>query len=177
MAASVVLADTITNDVTEAAIVAGGRTLTLTLTGDTFVAAGAAFNAQRQAIINGIDSAQAEATGWDAEVKAKAAVTEVVRTSSTVCTITYAAQAAYNITAIETITAIVPGAALTGAAPLTAPQTFTVRPIITVGITQASSEHARPTRVIDSRVRSATATAGFVKSNNETLDTYPLGTG
>ena len=70
-AISATLTGTITASVVESDIVTGGKTIILTLTGDTWVAAGAAFNAQRQNIINGIDSAQAEATGWDAEVKAK----------------------------------------------------------------------------------------------------------
>ena len=107
-------------------VVNGGKQIILTLTGDTWVAAGATFNAQRQAIINGIDSAQAEATGWDAEVKAKEAVTAVVRTSSTVVTITFSAEAAYAITAAETITVTVPAAALTGGAPLVASPTFII---------------------------------------------------
>ena len=114
---------------TETDIVTGGKTIILTLTDDTWVAAGVAFNAQRQNIINGIDSAQSEATGWDAEVKAKQGVTGVVRTSDTVVTITLDAQAAYNITATETITATIPAGALTGGNAVTATPTFTVTPI------------------------------------------------
>lgn len=85
------------------------------------------FQAKRQAIINGIDSAQSEANGWDAVVKAGLAVGAVVRTSDTVVTITVSAFAAYNITAQETITVTVPASALTiGAAAITATPTFTV---------------------------------------------------
>lgn len=111
---------------TEADIVAGGKTIILTVTGDTWVAAGGAFDAQRQNIINGMDSAQAEATGWDAVVKATAAVTDVVRTSATVVTITLEAFATYNITANETITVTVPATALLlGGAAIAVP-TFTI---------------------------------------------------
>lgn len=111
---------------TQSVIVSGGQTIILTLTGDTFVAAGATFDAQRQAIINGLDSAQAEATGWDAVVKAGLAVTTVVRTSATVCTITLPAFASYAITADEVITCTIPGAALTLAAPIVSSPTITI---------------------------------------------------
>ena len=130
--ASCALTGTITSSVTEAGIVSGGSTIILTLTGETWVASGATFDAQRQNIINGIDSAQAEGTGWDAVVKAGLAVTDVVRTSDTVVTITLPAFASYNITATETITATVPATALTGAAAIVAAPTFTVDPV-TVG--------------------------------------------
>jgi uncharacterized protein (DUF305 family) len=108
-------------------VVAGGETIVLTLANDTWVAAGATFNAQRQAIIDGLDSAGAEATGWNAEVRDKEVVGAVVRTSDTVVTITLTAAAAYDITADETITATVPAAALvTSAIDVTASPTFTV---------------------------------------------------
>lgn len=122
--------ETTTSVTRESHIVAGGRTLILTVTGDTWVASGATFDAQRQNIIDGIDSAQAEANGWDAEVKAKMGVSEVVRTSNTVVTITLAAQAGYNITAQETITATVPGTALSGGSAIVASPTFRVVPDI-----------------------------------------------
>jgi hypothetical protein len=95
------------------------------------------FNDIRQAIINGLDSAQSEATGWDAVVTATLPVTAVVRTSDTVVTITLPAEAAYNITATETITATIPAAALVGAMLLVATPAFTVAPSgnVTVGLT------------------------------------------
>jgi hypothetical protein len=117
---------TLVSGAVESDIVNGGKTLVITLTNDTWVASGATFNAQRQAIINGIDSAQAEAAGWDAVVKAGLAVTDVVRTSATVVTITLPAFASYSVTANETITTIVPGAAVTGGSPITASPTLTI---------------------------------------------------
>jgi hypothetical protein len=105
------LTGTVTDD-NESDIRAGGSTLILTLTNDTWVAAGAAFDAQRQNIIDGLDSAQAEAAGWDAVVKAGLAVTDVVRTSATVVTITLPAFGGYNITATEFITATIPATAV-----------------------------------------------------------------
>lgn len=84
------------------------------------------FNARRQSIIDGLDSAQSETYGWDAEVKAKIPVTDVVRTSDTVVTITLSAEAAYDITAQETITVTVPAVALAGNTQIVATPTFTV---------------------------------------------------
>jgi hypothetical protein len=124
-AASIALTGTITTAV-ESDIVTGGKTIILTITGDTWVTAGATFDAQRQNIINGLDSAQSEAGGWDAVVKATMAVTAVVRTSDTVVTITLPAFATYAITANETITATVPSTALTGATQIVASPTFTI---------------------------------------------------
>lgn len=125
---SVALTGTVTT-ATEADIVTGGKTIILTVSSDTWVTAGATFDAQRQNIINGIDSAQSEAHGWDAEVKAKIAVTDVVRTSATVVTITLDAEASYDITATETITATIPATALTGGNALVASPTFTITPV------------------------------------------------
>jgi len=118
---------------TETDIVTGGKTIILTLTNDTWVASGATFDAQRQNIIDGIDSAQAEAAGWDATVKATQGVAGVVRTSNTVVTITLDAQATYNITATETITATVPATALTGGSAIIATPTFDVTPVGVTG--------------------------------------------
>jgi len=130
--ATAALTGTVTT-ATEADIVAGGKTIILTLTGDTWVAAGATFDAQRQNIINGIDSAQAEATGWDAVVKALQGVAGVVRTSNTVVTITLDAQATYDITATETVTATIPATALTGALALVASPTFQITSVTAGG--------------------------------------------
>ena len=94
----------------------------------------------RAAIRNGLDSAQAEAAGWDAKVKPNIPVASVVRTSDTVCTITLQAQSDYDITATETITATIPAAAVQGAGAITATPTFTV---VTAGAATALPK--RPT--------------------------------
>lgn len=140
---SAALTGTAATSMTEQRVRDGGYTIILTLTGDTFVAAGATFDAQRQAIINGIDSGQAEAAGWDAVVKAGLAVSTVVRTSNTVVTVTLSAFASYQITATETITATIPAAALTGGVAIVAAPTFTVTRgagdlVQPVGVTNAS---------------------------------------
>lgn len=123
---TIALTGTATASITEADIVTGGKTIILTLTNDTWVAAGATFDAQRQNIINGIDSGQAEGTGWDAVVKASQGVSGVVRTSATVVTITLDAFASYNITATETITATIPATALTEGVAIVATPTFNI---------------------------------------------------
>ena len=125
--ARAVLTGTITASVTEADIVTGGKTLIITLTGDTWIAAGAgSFDLQRQAIINGCTSAQSEALGWNPVPKALQTLGPVVRTSDTVVTITWDAFSTYNITAQETITVTVPASALTGAVAIVATPTFAV---------------------------------------------------
>ena len=118
---------TATASITENDVVTGGKTIIITLAGDIWVAAGATFDAQRSNIIQGLDSAQVEALGWNAEVRDKEVVTSVVRTSDTVVTITLSASALYDITSQETITVTVPTTALNGATgPIIGIPTFTV---------------------------------------------------
>lgn len=126
MAASVALTGTLLNEPIERSIVNGGFNLILTLTDDTWVAAGTTFNAQRQNIIDGIDSNKSEDGGWDAKVKAALAVTTVARTSNTVVTIIIPAIEDYDITEAEIITATIPATALTGAGALVASPTFSM---------------------------------------------------
>ena len=129
-AASAVITGTITASVTEADIVAGGKTLIITLTGDTWIAAGAgSFDLQRDEIIAGVDSGQSETFGWDLVPKVLQSLGGVVRTSDTVVTITWDAFATYNITATETITVTVPGTAVVLGGSLVATPTFTITPI------------------------------------------------
>lgn len=120
------ISGTATSSINEGDIVTGGKTIIITLTNDTWVTSGATFDAIRQDIIDGIDSAQSEATGWDAVVKAGESVSSVVRTSDTVVTITLSAFATYNITSTETITVTVPSTAVTGGGTIVATPTFTV---------------------------------------------------
>lgn len=108
---SVDLTGTVTT-ATEEDISAGGNTIILELVNDTWVALGATFDAQRQAIIDGLDSSASDSNGWNAEVRDKEVVTAVVRTSPTVVTITLSAAADYNISASESITATIPASAL-----------------------------------------------------------------
>lgn len=110
----------------ESEVKAGGQTIILTISQGKWAKAGTAFNAARQAMIDGLDSAQAEAAGWDAEVKAKEVVTAVVRTSDTVVTITLTASGSYATTVTETITITVPAALMEGQYVPIVAGTFTV---------------------------------------------------
>jgi hypothetical protein len=94
-------------------------------TGDTLRLEEFFFDDARQAIIDGIDSAQSEGTGWDA-LRSSIALTSVVRTSATVVTITLPALAGYDITATETLTVTVPSTALVGAVAIVATPTLTI---------------------------------------------------
>lgn len=123
---SAAITGSITPSTSEADIVAGGKTIIITLTDDTWVAAGGTFDGQRQNIINGLTSAQSELLGWNNVVKALQGVAGVVRTSATVVTITLDAFLTYNITATETITVTVPASALVGANALVGTPTFSV---------------------------------------------------
>lgn len=112
---------------TEVEAVAGGETIILTLSQGKWAKSGAVFDAARQAIIDGLDSAQSEAAGWNVEVRDNEVVGAVVRTSDTVVTITLTAAGSYAITATETITITVPAAAMEGQLQdVAATATFTV---------------------------------------------------
>lgn len=123
---SAALSGTALASMTEVEVVTGGETIIITLTGETWVATVGEDNAITTALIAGIDSAQSEAAGWDAVVKANMVYTDVVRTSNTVVTITLAAEATYAITANETITVTIPATALTGNALIVATPTLSV---------------------------------------------------
>jgi len=106
------ISGTASGGLTETEVRDGGKTIIITIAGDTWVASGAAFNAVRQDIIDGITSAGGEAAGWNAEVRDKMAVSAVVRDSDTQVTVTLPLAADYDVTADETITVTVPASAL-----------------------------------------------------------------
>ena len=135
---SAAITGTATASITEADVVAGGKTIIITLTGDTWLAAGTGpigSTANTQAIIDGISAASSPALGWNDEWRDKEVTTAVVRTSNTVCTITMSSQAtisgSYNISSTETITVTVPAAAVDGGSPVVATPTFTVSATVT----------------------------------------------
>jgi hypothetical protein len=114
----------------ETDIVAGNETIILTLASDTWVAAGATFDGQRQNIINGIVSSSSFYTGWNQAILPNIPVGDVVRTNDTVVTITLTARPEYSITAAETITVTVPASALvTTEVPVDADVPFIISPL------------------------------------------------
>ena len=134
-AATAAVTGTVVPSTTEAAVVAGAETIVITLTNDTWDVTIGADNAKTTALINGIDSAQAEATGWDAVVKANMDFNDVTRSSDTVVTITLGAEPTYDITADETITVTVPATAVASGSPIAASPTFDVFPDCVAGNT------------------------------------------
>lgn len=129
MATAAIGGTVVSTTLRESDIVAGGKTIVITLSGDTWVAAGATFDAQRQNIINGLNSDGSETNGWNNVVRAGLAVTAVVRTNNSVCTITLSAFASYNITSPETITVTIPSTALLAGVAIVGSPTFQSIPI------------------------------------------------
>lgn len=121
-----VVTGTIITATTETEIVAGGETIIITLTGETWVTSGATFDGVRADILQGLDSATGGATAWNTIVRDVEGVAAVVRTSDTVVTITLTAKASYDISAQEVITVTVPASAVVLATAITATPTFTV---------------------------------------------------
>lgn len=120
------LTGTLLTTPTEGEVVTGGQTIICTLKEGTFLPA-ALFDASRQALIDGLNSAGAEAHGWNVEVRDKAAVTTMVRTSATQVTFTAPASASYAIAANETITWTIPANAINGGPdPVAATPSFAV---------------------------------------------------
>lgn len=131
------LTGTMTATVDEDDITTGGKTVIITLVGDTWKVAGTGpigSTADTQALIDGFDAASSPTNGWNNEVRDKALTSEVVRTSATIATWTVGAQAGYDISAQEVITGTIPTAALTtGAGALTATPTFTIDAVVAGG--------------------------------------------
>ncbi len=120
------ISGTATNNITESDVVAGSKEIVITLVGTTWHADIGSDSAQTTALIAGIDSAQSEGTGWDAEVKGNMVFGDITRTSDTVVTIVLAAEAAYDITATETITVTIAAACTAWGVEIVASPTFTV---------------------------------------------------
>ena len=67
------ISGTVYPSTTEEQVRAGGETIIIGLSSDTWVAAGAAFDAIRQDIIDGLDAAASPGGGWNLEVRDKLA--------------------------------------------------------------------------------------------------------
>ncbi len=149
VALTAAITGTATAAMTEADVVAGLETILITLTGGLWIASGGTFNGQRQAIIDGLTSAQSEATGWNNEVRANLDTGDVVRTSDTLVTITLSAQATYDISAQETIEVTVPASALVpSGSSIVATPTFTVDTVPLVVVTGSVSPRAFESEIV-----------------------------
>lgn len=83
----------------ETDIVAGGQSFTIELTGTTWVADVVSDGTKKAALVAGITGNSQDAHGWNVEVT----ITDVVRTSDTVVTMTLPASAGYDITTPEEV--------------------------------------------------------------------------
>lgn len=121
------LAGTSSDGLTAAELITGGQTIDIILANDTWVAAGAAFDAERQNIIDGLDSDQSEVNGWNARIRDAEVVTAVARISDSTVRITLTAAPAYESDVNEVITVTIAASALvTSVAPLIAASTLLV---------------------------------------------------
>jgi len=111
---------------TESEIVTGGKTIVVSIAGTTLVATFGADNAITTAFIQGLDSAQSEAAGWNAEVRDKMTYAAVTRTDANTATIILPATAAYQITSAETITHTIPATSTEAAEVIVATPTFVI---------------------------------------------------
>ena len=141
---------TIGDGATEQEVRDGNGTILVTLTDDTWVAAGATFDAQRQNIIDGLDAADAQTNGWNAQVRDQLGVSSVVRTSDTLVTITIPASDVedYRIVTDEVITTTVPASAVQSAGAITATPTTTITGSVeSAAITGTISDGATSTEI------------------------------
>ncbi len=114
------------NGATDIGVRQGGLVLDLRLQSESWVAP-ASFDAQRQNIIDGIDSNTSIINGWDAVVKTSIDVADIVRISAQIVRIgPLAAFPSYSIPTFETITATIPDSALVGSGALVATPSFLI---------------------------------------------------
>jgi hypothetical protein len=113
------IAGTAMPGVSDGDVISGGKTLLLTLEGDSWVATGSPFNAVRQDIISGIKASisgvapyVAPVNGWNNEVLTELGPDDLVRTSDTVVTVTLPAVSGYSVAKSETIEVEIPPSAL-----------------------------------------------------------------
>ena len=97
----------------------------INLLGDTFVT-GTTFNDAKQALIDGMDSANSETLGWNATVRDQLSVASITRVSDTRVTIQMQAFSGFAIDSSETITFTLPASILASASGLVATPTFSV---------------------------------------------------
>ncbi len=112
---------------TGADIRAGGKTIVVTLTGDTF---GTIDDTKRQAFINAFVAASSPTWGWN-NTRPSIPVAAVVATSSTVWTMTLPALPGYQSDTSEVVTPTIPASILAGALAIVATPT--------IGITRTST--------------------------------------
>jgi hypothetical protein len=110
--------------------VAGGL-YSLTDVTDTALVSGAAFDAARQAVLDGYVSRQSETTGFNAEIRAKENTSSVSRVSETQLRVDWTAAPSFDITTEEQIDQTLPASVITtsNALSVTPVPIFTIAPV------------------------------------------------
>jgi len=127
-AESLALSGTLSDGATEAQIRTGGETLALTLSNAKWVTASNFTTAVKQAIIDGLNSAQLEDFGWNLVVRDTMDVSAVTRTSSSIVSITLPAFSGYDISVTETVSGTAPVSAMLYSLPISGSPTFSITP-------------------------------------------------
>ncbi len=123
----------IAGGITEESVVAGGDTVIITVSGDTWEATLGADNAITTAFLAAITGDDAGANGWDDEVALVHG--NLVRDSDTQVTLTIPASASYAVAADETVTVSPPASSLTKGFVAPAVQTFDVTADVSIALT------------------------------------------
>eukprot|EP00163_Fabomonas_tropica_P011118 TRINITY_DN2164_c0_g1_i2.p1 TRINITY_DN2164_c0_g1~~TRINITY_DN2164_c0_g1_i2.p1 ORF type:complete len:1432 (+),score=338.63 TRINITY_DN2164_c0_g1_i2:411-4706(+) len=117
----------------------GGKSVYITLRYDQWLDSGTAFDGSRATIISGLDSAQSEGGGWNAQVRdGSLAVGMVTRVNDTTVHIAVPVTAAYSITATEVVTATVAASTVGGIAGAVATPTFSIAPRAVISVSFSS---------------------------------------
>jgi len=133
--ASVSLSGTVVSDgLTEAEVISGGKTLVLTLLNDTWNANIVSDAAKRNALIDGLSTTSSGSELAKIITALKADPSKLVRTSNTVLTITFPAVAGYSINSSQTVNLTIPSGSLAlSNLPVSVTPLFTVKmPLATV---------------------------------------------
>jgi hypothetical protein len=126
-------------------MVDSAHTIIISLVNDTWVAAGATFDAQRQNIIDGLVSAASPTNGWNNDSRPGLVVSNVVRTNSLDVTITVPTNASYALTDTQdTITVTVPATAVVGNAAIVGSPTIAIHPVLPA-VKKATTGWNKPT--------------------------------
>ena len=130
-----------TDTINEDDITAGGKTIILTLTGDTWAATVGDDNGITDALIAGLDGTGSGAGSWDDEVAGNEITFEDItrEVDNVTVTIDLPSTPTYDISAQETVTATIPATALVNSADaVVASPAFTIDEVAAVGLPAGS---------------------------------------
>ena len=160
----------------EADIVSGGAEIVITLKDDTWVTSVGVDNLRTQELIDGLNSTQAEDTGWNQIVKEGLNFNNVLRVSVSKVIINLPAFGSYNISAQETITLTIPSSAVKSKSEITAKTDFTIT-VSEVDLTVDISESLDPVIVGNELVYTVTITNNSSTNASDVILTDTLSQG